>query len=72
MTINALEKIKGTKHEELLETQRRYRRSMAEQHRDREEKEVKTFIAGYLKALHNSGIITDRERMKLYIYYATC
>lgn len=71
MTRKALEKIKGTQHETTLENKKKWRKSLAADGNERAARETQTSIAGYLHALRNCGIITERERSALYIYYGT-
>lgn len=71
MTRAAIEKLKGTVHEIALEQKKKMRKNLLEVGREHEAREQQTSIAGYLHALRNCGIITERERGVLFIYYGT-
>jgi len=71
MTRAAIEKIKGTTHEIFLEKHRDWRKNLLKANRESEARETQMLIAGYVKALRACGIITERERGVLFIYYGT-
>jgi trans-2-enoyl-CoA reductase len=71
MTRATIEKIKDTPHGTALEKKKQWRKALLEAGREREARETQTSIAGYVQALRNCGVITERERSVLYIYYGT-
>jgi hypothetical protein len=71
MTKKVLEKIEGTNYKITLEQKRADRKRLKERGHEQAEDEVKASIAGYVQALRDCGVITERERQVLFIYYGT-
>lgn len=70
MTKKTLEKIEGTTFKSALDNMRKTRKHF-EGTDDKSAGQTKYSIIGYLKAMRDFGIITERERQVLFIYYAT-
>ena len=64
-----LEKIKGTIFEVALAKKKATLAFYKELEQEHEVREIKNSVAGYLQAMRDCDIITDRERMWLYLYY---
>ena len=71
MTEKTLKKIDGTVYKAKLEHYKNLRHQYLEMERKENEKAVHHMISAYVQALCDCGVITERERMSLYIYYAT-
>ena len=71
MTREVLKKIEGTNFCGELEYKKRERKRLIEAKCERGAENAKASIAGYVQALRDCGVITERERQVLYIYYAT-
>lgn len=71
MVQKTLDKIRGTKYYDTLENKKRERKKMKELRLENAAETVKASIAGYVQAMRDCGIITERERQALFIYYAT-
>lgn len=69
MENTALEKIKGTIFETALESKKFAINSFNEMGERIASQTVKNSLAGYLQAMRDCGVVTDRERMWLYLYY---
>ena len=70
MTKKALEKIEGTPFKTALDSMRETRKRV-EKIDEKSANQTKYSIIGYLKAMRDFGVITERERQALFIYYAT-
>lgn len=71
MTKLVLEKIEGTIYKTTLEQKKKDRKRLEEMEHAHEAREIKCSIAGYVQALRDCGVITERERQALFIYYGT-
>jgi hypothetical protein len=71
MTAKALEKINGTPYQTTLEYKRKQRKYLEEAGHAQAAESAKASIAGYCQALRDCGIITERERGALFLYYGT-
>lgn len=71
MTQKALEKIKGTVHKNALEYKKAQRKKLEEAGHENAAQSVKSSIAGYVQAMMDCGVITERDRELLFIYYGT-
>lgn len=70
-TQDVLNKIEGTNYKAALEYKRAERKRLeAAEYREAAEG-VKKSVAGYVQALRDCGVITERERQVLFIYYGT-
>jgi hypothetical protein len=71
MTKKALELIEGTVYQKTLEHKKFERKRLEKAGHENAATSVRASTAGYLQALCEAGIITERERQALFIYYAT-
>ena len=71
MTKKALKKIEGSIYERTLEFKKKDRQRFEEMRLENDAIAIRCSIAGYLHALRDCGIITEREREILFIYYGT-
>ena len=71
MTQKALEKIAGTPYQKMLEYKRTQRKNLEKAGHDAAADSTKASIAGYVQAMRDCGVITERERGLLFIYYGT-
>jgi hypothetical protein len=71
MTREVLAKIEGTPFKAKLESKKRGRQRLYADGLERAAEDVRKSIAGYLEAMHDSGVITESERHILFIYYGT-
>lgn len=71
MTRKTLEKIEGTIYKTTLENKKEARTRLAKLGHEKEAKSVQASVAGYVQAMRDFGIITERERQELFIYYGT-
>lgn len=71
MTKTVLEKIEGTNYKNTLEIKRADRKRLEESGHEQAADAIKASIAGYVQALRDCGVITERERQVLFIYYGT-
>ena len=72
MTEKVLQKIEGTTFKKTLDYKKRERKNLMDNGYETQAYNVKTSIAGYVQAMRDCGVITERERSILFIYYATC
>ena len=70
MVKEALKKIEDMPFKTVLDLMREDRKR-AEEWNETIADQMKYSIIGYLKAMRDCGVITDRERQALFIYYAT-
>lgn len=70
-TQDVLNKIEGTKYKATLEYKRHERKRFEDNGFVGSAEGVKKSIAGYVQALRDCDIITERERQVLFIYYGT-
>lgn len=71
MTQKALEKISGTQYQNALEYKKAQRKNLEEAGHKSAADSAKASIAGYVHAMRDCGVITERERELLFIYYGT-
>ena len=71
MTEKTLKKIEGTIYKTILEHQKKMRKRFLESELENDAKCAQIFIAGYVQALCDCGVVTARERQVLFIYYGT-
>jgi hypothetical protein len=71
MTEKALKKIDGTIYQKTLEYKRNERKRLEAAGYETAESRTNASIAGYCQALCDCGIITERERALLFLYYGT-
>ena len=71
MTRKTLEKISGTIYAATLTQKMRDRRQLELAGHTAAADNIRYSIAGYVQALRDTGIITESERIILYIYYGT-
>lgn len=71
MTEKTIDKIRGTIYHKTLEYKRNERKRLVEAGYETAERITNASIAGYCQALCDCGIITERERGILFLYYGT-
>ena len=71
MTKEIIEKFEGTVYKATLEYKKKERHRLEEAGYASEAEKTKASTYGYIQALCDARIITDRERMLLFIYYCT-
>jgi hypothetical protein len=71
MTKKVLEKIEGTIYKTTLENKKNDRQRFEKMGLEKDARAIRTSIAGYVQALRDCGVITERERQVLFIYYGT-
>lgn len=71
MTKKTLEKIEGTNYKATLEYKKSERIRLEEAGYKNAADSAKASIAGYVQALRDCGVITERDRQVLFVYYGT-
>lgn len=71
MLAHVLKKIDGTMYKKTLEDKKHERKRLEAAGNDAAARYTKASIAGYCQALRDCGVINDRERGVLFIYYGT-
>ncbi len=71
MTKTVLEKLEGTIYKTTLEQKKNDRQRFEEMGHKKEADGIKKSVAGYVQALRDCRVITERERQALFIYYGT-
>ena len=71
MVQRTLERIEGTTYKATLEKKKSDRKRLAKMGAITDAHSIELSLAGYIQALRDVGVITERERQELFIYYAT-
>ena len=71
MTKQILDRIEGSVYKAALERKRAERKRLEAAGLVNDAQDMKCNVSGYVQALRDVGIINDRERQALYIYYGT-
>ena len=71
MANKVLEKIEGTIYKTTLEHKKSTIKRFKEMELTNDAEAISKSVAGYLQAMRDCGVITDRERQWLYIYYGS-
>lgn len=71
MLKKTLEKIEGTVYAQTLNQKKHARKRLEDMGCTTDANAIRASIAGYLQAIRDFGIISESERQRLYIYFAT-